>query len=131
MFHNYVSQEHSQGILNETSVVSLLLLLLLLLLYCTISNSWSVFQPSSPRFPESPYNKQHFNPITYGILRSYLQGGGVGFLTLVLKRRLWLTDLKFGTNNGIDNTNNFAKFELIDFSTFRDMTSQKPISIRG
>ena len=56
----HVSQEHSQGILNGTSVVSLLLLLLLLflllLLYCTISNSWSVFQTGSPRFPESPYN---------------------------------------------------------------------------
>ena len=51
----HVSQEHSQGILNGTSVVSLLLLLLLLL-YCTISNSWSVFQTGSPRFPDSPYN---------------------------------------------------------------------------
>ena len=33
-------------------------------------------------------------------------------------------DLKFGTNNGTDNTSKHAKFEVIGFSTFRDLMSQ-------
>ena len=34
-------------------------------------------------------------------------------------------DLKFTTNNGTDHTSEHAKFEVIGYSTFRDMTSQK------
>ena len=36
----------------------------------------------------------------------------------------WLIDLKFGTKNGIHNTSKYAKFEVIDVSTFRDMMSK-------
>ena len=33
-------------------------------------------------------------------------------------------DLKFGTNNGTNDTSKHAKFYVLGFSTFRDMTSQ-------
>ena len=34
-------------------------------------------------------------------------------------------DLKFGNNNGTDDTRKHARFKFFGFSTFRDMTSQK------
>ena len=37
----------------------------------------------------------------------------------------WRIELKFGTNNGSDHISKHGKFYAIDFSTFRDMTSQK------
>ena len=33
--------------------------------------------------------------------------------------------MQFDTNNGTDDTSRYSKFEVIGFSTFRDMTSQK------
>ena len=66
------------------------------------------------------------NPITYGILRfRQLREGGAFWPGPRKQGYGYWIDLKFATNNGMDDSSKHAKFKVIDCSTFRCMTSQK------
>ena len=61
------------------------------------------------------------DPIAYGILRfCNLVGGGGGGWAIYQKEKL----MKFATNNIADSTSKHAELYAVDFSTFRNMTSQ-------
>ena len=73
-----------------------------------------------------------FNPVPYGILRfRQLQEVGAFWPGPRKQGYGYLIDMKFGTNNGINNTSKYAKFEIIYFSTFRNMTSQSFLLQKG
>ena len=67
--------------------------------------------------------------MTYSFLRFLqLRGGGGGGAFRPGPRKQgygYRIDLKFGTNNGTDNTSKLTKFKGISCCTFRDITSQK------
>ena len=64
--------------------------------------------------------------MAFGDFTSYGGGGGGGAFWPGSRKQAyrWLIDLKFGTKNGIHNTSKYAKIEVIDVSTFRDMMSK-------
>ena len=71
--------------------------------------------------------KTGVNPTTYGILRfpPATGGGGGGFLAQTQETKLWLKiDLKFGTNNGTDDTSKHAKFKHIKISPYSLIAQQ-------
>ena len=73
-----------------------------------------------------------FRMVTYGILRfRQLRGGGLFWPGPRKQGYSYRIDLKFATNNGMDDTSKHAKFKVIGCSTFKDMTSQKFIFQKG
>ena len=52
-------------------------------------------------------------------------GGGEGLARTQKQGYGYRIDLKFATNNVMDNTSKHAKLKVIGCSTFRDMMSQK------
>ena len=63
------------------------------------------------------------NPITYGILRFCQLHVWGAFGPRPRKQGYgYRINLKFATNNGMDDTSKHVKFKVIGCSTFRDMT---------